>query len=391
MDPRYQQPPQSQYPLPQQPQYLPQAPPNKTRPSGRERSKSGFSFRSESSGNTHKRKESLQETATEKRKNHMSATTKANPNAAINEAEPIARALEKTTISGLQGITVQDINGNTISDPDRSNPTRWRMERPLDTIKSFEIAIDRAFAQRHGSTLPPGPAGAQSQRSSSYWGNGNNTNGDQSGRLSNYSGNGNYGASREELTTNEYGTPPMRYGQRPQGDQIRPHAQPGYLYPINNTRSKDTINTGNSSNSEQWNASTNPTSEEGSMDRPNGLIKSMTGQSGQQYPSQGNYPEVYGNNYPNDENMYNPNGGYPPRQASANPAQIPYGANGGYQMNQQGPPRPPAKEYRPQPPSKNMISLRQTQTSMPTGAVQPVQVQQERTSWFKKRFSRQGK
>jgi len=184
----------------------------------------------------------------------------------------------------------------------------------------------------------------------------------------------------------------MKYTQRMQADQLRPQGQPGYLYPNNNTRSKDTINTGNSSNSEQWNASTNPTSDEGSLDRANGLIKTTTAPSSQQYSNYGNYSEGYGNNHPNDENAYNQNGVYPPRQASANPGQIPYGANGGYHMNQQGPPRPPAKEYRPQQQMKNnMISLSQTHTSIPNGAVQPVQVQQQRTSWFKKRFSRQGK
>ncbi|ANB13581.1 hypothetical protein AWJ20_1878 [Sugiyamaella lignohabitans] len=34
----------------------------------------------------------------------------------------------------------RDIFGNTIHDPDRSNPSRPRNERPLDTIRSFEYA-----------------------------------------------------------------------------------------------------------------------------------------------------------------------------------------------------------------------------------------------------------
>jgi hypothetical protein len=91
MDPRHQQQPlyQQQQPLYQQQQ--PQSPPQTQRPQTRARAKSGFSFRSDRSGSskdTHKRKESLQESPNEKRKNHMSATTKANPNAAINEAQP---------------------------------------------------------------------------------------------------------------------------------------------------------------------------------------------------------------------------------------------------------------------------------------------------------------
>lgn len=35
-----------------------------------------------------------------------------------------------------------------VADPDRSNPTRSRWERPLDTIRSFEAAIDGAYSNR---------------------------------------------------------------------------------------------------------------------------------------------------------------------------------------------------------------------------------------------------
>jgi hypothetical protein len=83
----------------------------------------------------------------------------------------VALALEKPTLSSLQNVRCSDVFGNFISeldksdcwflilikictgDPDRSNPTRWRMERPLETIKSFEITIDRAHAQRQSSYI----------------------------------------------------------------------------------------------------------------------------------------------------------------------------------------------------------------------------------------------
>lgn len=39
---------------------------------------------------------------------------------------------------------------NEIADPDRSNPTRSRWERPLDTIRSFEAAIDGNYARKSG-------------------------------------------------------------------------------------------------------------------------------------------------------------------------------------------------------------------------------------------------
>lgn len=34
------------------------------------------------------------------------------------------------------------------ADPDRSNPTRSRWERPLETIRSFEAAIDGAYNRK---------------------------------------------------------------------------------------------------------------------------------------------------------------------------------------------------------------------------------------------------
>jgi hypothetical protein len=34
------------------------------------------------------------------------------------------------------------------ADPDRSNPTRSRWERPLDTIRSFEAAIDGNYSRK---------------------------------------------------------------------------------------------------------------------------------------------------------------------------------------------------------------------------------------------------
>lgn len=38
-----------------------------------------------------------------------------------------------------------------LADPDRSNPTRNRWERPLDTIRAFEAAIDGNYSRKSGS------------------------------------------------------------------------------------------------------------------------------------------------------------------------------------------------------------------------------------------------
>jgi hypothetical protein len=55
----------------------------------RERAKSTFSLKSDKSRNSsHKHERHPSESAEEKRRTHLTATTKANPNAAMNEAQP---------------------------------------------------------------------------------------------------------------------------------------------------------------------------------------------------------------------------------------------------------------------------------------------------------------
>ncbi|RDW64401.1 DUF2406 domain-containing protein [Aspergillus mulundensis] len=51
----------------------------------------------------------------------------------------------------LGGIQHLDRHGKVITDPDRSNPTRPRLERPLDTLRGFEDAIRKA---RRGHPQP---------------------------------------------------------------------------------------------------------------------------------------------------------------------------------------------------------------------------------------------
>ncbi|KAL3478291.1 hypothetical protein BJX99DRAFT_256616 [Aspergillus californicus] len=42
----------------------------------------------------------------------------------------------------LSAIQHVDRQGKVIADPDRSNPTRPRLERPLETLRGFEAAIN---------------------------------------------------------------------------------------------------------------------------------------------------------------------------------------------------------------------------------------------------------
>ncbi|KAL3485025.1 hypothetical protein BJX62DRAFT_243356 [Aspergillus germanicus] len=50
-------------------------------------------------------------------------------------------AIDGAPVVSLGAIQHLDRQGKVIADPDRSNPTRPRMERPLDTIRGFEAAI----------------------------------------------------------------------------------------------------------------------------------------------------------------------------------------------------------------------------------------------------------
>nr|ADO29925.1 hypothetical protein PP103 [Penicillium paxilli] len=70
--------------------------------------------------------------------------TKADPNMALYEAQPMSVNTQPGTRDqfSLRAIQHKDRSGNLITDPDLSNPTRNRLERPLDTIRSFEAAID---------------------------------------------------------------------------------------------------------------------------------------------------------------------------------------------------------------------------------------------------------
>lgn len=80
----------------------------------------------------------------------------------------------KSSLASLRSIQHKDAYGNPIGtvkrialdfrcianssfpivDPDRSNPTRNRWERPLDTIRSFEAAIDGGYSNRRSIVRP---------------------------------------------------------------------------------------------------------------------------------------------------------------------------------------------------------------------------------------------
>lgn len=55
---------------------------------------------------------------------------------------------EDVTLTPMSSVQHKDWKGDVISDPDKSNPARSRMERPLDTIRSFEAAIDSGHKRK---------------------------------------------------------------------------------------------------------------------------------------------------------------------------------------------------------------------------------------------------
>ena len=77
---------------------------------------------------------------------------------AVNEAQPFEQAadtfhdnMNRQSYFSNDGTNVlRDVFGQPIQQPDISNPTRARDERPLDTIRSFEYAVsgDPVWAQQ---------------------------------------------------------------------------------------------------------------------------------------------------------------------------------------------------------------------------------------------------
>ncbi|KAI9727885.1 MAG: hypothetical protein M1828_005290 [Chrysothrix sp. TS-e1954] len=240
-------------------------------PSGR-RSRA-FSFRSDRSSESKGSKPKVTDLHEETRdKKRFTAASKANPNRAIAEAQPADRTLDPNTLSNIRNVQWKDTEGNVITDPDISNPTRHRLERPLDTIRSFEAAIDSGYKRRN----PPGrnetadAVTSYSSRRSSFVGG-------PDYKSRSYNGyNGAPSSYRNSSYRQDYyppGNAPMRpnpYRQSTAPQMTSPAYNDQGVYPGPSYReSYDTVNTGGSSGSpsEPWGNSTDPSSENSSFDR----------------------------------------------------------------------------------------------------------------------------
>ncbi|KAL1958899.1 hypothetical protein VTO42DRAFT_3452 [Malbranchea cinnamomea] len=243
----------------------------------------GFSFgsgKSSQKSDGSKTKMDFKETAKDKASHRMN--THADPTKAISELQPSAVALEKSNLQSLRSIQHRDRFGNLITDPDLSNPTRHRFERPLETIRSFEAAIEGTYNQRRQSyTRAEESTQGGYSRPNSYYGGGNGSHNRSYNEY--YNGRGNqsrpdsyvdaYGGSyHNQYSYNGQSSRGQRYSQRQNGDQWYGYNQQGQSpqyagYQANDvTGSPSGSGSGNLS-ADQLGHSTDPSSVNSSIDR----------------------------------------------------------------------------------------------------------------------------
>ncbi|CAK7267221.1 hypothetical protein SEPCBS119000_002436 [Sporothrix epigloea] len=390
----------------QQNQPPPMQAPRRESQTSRPKSRS-FSFRSDRSQKSAGLASQKLEPETHDEKEAKRLHSKADPTLAIFEAEPSAvAATVKSSLAPLRSIVHKDNNGNPIAEPDKSNPTRYRWERPLDTIRSFEAAIDGGYTRQNaysndneqGNFSRRGSYFTQSNNSArypqdSYYGRpqshmytsasahdlrqnmharGDNYH-DQGGYNNNGGGYGYGNGSRQ------------RYSRIQSDSQIHSHMGQmngsNNVYPISsNHRSYETVASGAGSSGTSGEPAgylTDPTSSDNSSierrQSPSKLNMMGQGYQGFSGPQNGGYSNGGYSNY---------NGGVPKRVSPS--AQL------------------SSSSMRLQPPSNQMGQMQSRVSSPSTSGVitkkpiassqQPAQkptVPEKRKSWLSKRFSRQ--
>ncbi|PHH67279.1 hypothetical protein CDD81_3048 [Ophiocordyceps australis] len=314
----------------------------------------------------------LHETHEEKESKRLHS--KADPTLAINEAEPsaVAAMMSSSSVVSLRSMQHKDLWGNTISDPDKSNPTRNRWERPLDTIRGFEAAIDGSYARktmcrsdtesvanwnRRSSLQPPNQPRFPQE---SYYGS----------RPPSFRTDMQYGPMTPGTTRNSYldaqnTMGAASYGRHPRERGSRMHSEPQYqvygreqnVYPMpHKDRSYETVTSAApSGNSDAVGYQTDPTSSDNSsIDR--------TSPAKRQEPS-----NDYGIGFSQSQ-------AYQPSNFS-----VATRANG---QNQPLPPVPiEVVQHNPLPPAPQKEPVRLTTQELPDSP-------EKRKSWFSRRFSK---
>jgi len=315
--------------------------------------------------------------------------------------KPSLNALEENTIQSIRSLEHRDNDGNIITDPDRSNPTRPRLERPLDTIRSFEAAIDGSYSRRStykADTVTP--TTPQSNRRSGFFP------GYQAPQRSPMDGGGYYGnrngSSRPESYIDPYIYPPnqngngnmnaggrSKFGPRTNSDPIlsnHNNATAGFYPSHGHQQSYDTVASASNGShaTDQWGNSTDPSSENSSIDRVQAAAKPDIGETygfngfGAGPQIQGPILEEHGQGAP----AYGQPGYGQGRVADRNG--FPYQGNGA--------PTPPPHGFQKENMSRVPIQLGGSSGSKESSAVadRPAEptTTEKRKSWLKKRFSR---
>ncbi|PFH61893.1 hypothetical protein XA68_15909 [Ophiocordyceps unilateralis] len=237
-----------------------------------------FSVRSDQS---YRSVASKNETQEDKDSNRLQS--KADPTLAINEAEPSTVAMNaQSNHAPLRSLQHKDVWGNAITDPDKSNPTRNRWERPLDTIRGFEAAIDGGYSRKALPRSETDSSGNWNQRGTSHPQSQPRFPQDSyyrpsSVRTDTYHGSTNSGTARSSYMDSQHGHGGGhgRHAQRDRGPRM--HAEPHYqvygreqnVYPLpHKDRSYETVTSAApSGNSDPAGYMTDPTSSDNSSDR----------------------------------------------------------------------------------------------------------------------------
>ncbi|KAJ9656920.1 hypothetical protein H2198_004673 [Neophaeococcomyces mojaviensis] len=338
-------------------------------------SMSHASTRSHKSSDSKHTKLDLTETAKDKRR----LEGKSDPTKALHEAQPIAVALEDSSLDNLRDMAYKDRDGNMITDPDRSNPTRNRMERPLDTIRSFNAAAEGTTSRRASYQRPPSQFGFDgANRRSSYYGSPNNLQSPhgrappvrppQGGyyRANSYGFRPDSFAEEGQQQQYQQGPPPprhMRYQSQPY-----PPTQDSPNSIHSQQQSYETMTSG----SDEMSKSTNPSSQNSSFD--------------QLHQAAMRKPDEYGPNpYRQNGGMRNP---YPPSVMNNSRMN---GHTNGYTMDEYGiefsdTPIPPPKQPIRFPSNNDAPPAVGGKLAKTTSNQKP----EKRQSWIKRTFSKKG-
>ncbi|KAM5430629.1 hypothetical protein McanMca71_005455 [Microsporum canis] len=351
----------------------------------------------------HARKKTDSSDTTSDRPSSRKMRTHADPTLAMSEAQPSAIALQESSLGQLRGIQHKDRFGNLITEPDLSNPTRYRFERPLDTIRSFEAAIDGTYGGRRMSYARPDESTNGYSRPTSFFG-GDRSNGQyyQRGGHDSYYGSRGY-QSRPESYVDAYGNsdvgqnnynsqrPSRRPAPRTNSDlNYIPNPSNSYYpqapYQNNNDMNPNSNSPSGSGNRsvDHWMNSTDPSSVNSSMDRLQQQLHQQQQQQQQQPQGQPKYEDL-----PPPADNYGFSGFGTDLQLEQSQASFI-----GHRQPAQDQ-RPQESLYRPQQPAasvqrKNLPNATSPPpVTAPATSASPVMPQEEkRKSWIKRRLSR---